>query len=227
MERAVGRELDGYTETHHIIPRCMGGTNEPTNLVKLTYREHFITHWILYRLHPNNKRLAYAFSAMKMDKYGHKKTGWTPSSRQLEELKIAYIKARVGSKHSDETKVKMSDSLIKTFSVRGGSNLGRQFSDDTKQKMRTNKLGRTLSEEDRNAISEGKKEWYKNNPNPRLGKTTKIQKKWDRSKDGLAARMELTKELYYNGTPITEIEKVANISRVTIYKWIKEYNWFR
>lgn len=36
----------GY-EIHHIQPRSMGGTNENSNLVKLTLREHFVAHRLL------------------------------------------------------------------------------------------------------------------------------------------------------------------------------------
>ena len=41
IERAKNRKLEGYVEKHHIIPKCMNGTNEPNNLVDLTAREHF------------------------------------------------------------------------------------------------------------------------------------------------------------------------------------------
>lgn len=36
----------GY-EMHHIIPVSFGGGNEKTNMVKLTYREHFLAHKLL------------------------------------------------------------------------------------------------------------------------------------------------------------------------------------
>ncbi len=40
---------DGYFESHHILPRSMGGTNQKTNLVLLTAREHYIAHLLLVR----------------------------------------------------------------------------------------------------------------------------------------------------------------------------------
>lgn len=52
-----------YTEKHHIIPRCMGGSNDSDNLVRLTAREHFICHWLLWRIFRTNK-MAYAFHMM-------------------------------------------------------------------------------------------------------------------------------------------------------------------
>ncbi len=37
---------DGY-QTHHIIPRCFGGTDSADNLVVLTYKEHRVCHRLL------------------------------------------------------------------------------------------------------------------------------------------------------------------------------------
>ena len=37
---------DGY-QTHHIIPRCFGGTDDSSNLVVLTYKEHRVCHRLL------------------------------------------------------------------------------------------------------------------------------------------------------------------------------------
>jgi hypothetical protein len=57
------RNLD-YCESHHIIPRCMGGTDDPSNLVDMSFREHFLAHWMLYMAYPKNYKLANAFFFM-------------------------------------------------------------------------------------------------------------------------------------------------------------------
>ena len=41
---------DAYYENHHIIPKCLGGSNAPNNLVLLTAREHFICHLLLTKM---------------------------------------------------------------------------------------------------------------------------------------------------------------------------------
>ena len=64
INRAKARHLHEYKEKHHIIPKCLGGSNEPNNLVELTFREHFICHWLLVKIYPNNIKLIYAFSLM-------------------------------------------------------------------------------------------------------------------------------------------------------------------
>lgn len=55
---------DEYVEKHHIVPRCLGGTNNKNNLVSLSYREHFICHWLLCKIHPSNHKLKAAFGKM-------------------------------------------------------------------------------------------------------------------------------------------------------------------
>jgi len=43
------------SEVHHILPRSMGGTNDSENLVRLTVREHFIAHLLLYKMGYNTQ----------------------------------------------------------------------------------------------------------------------------------------------------------------------------
>lgn len=55
--KAKIRSISEYTETHHIIPKCLGGTNDPTNLVKLLPEEHYVAHQLLVKMYPNNYKL--------------------------------------------------------------------------------------------------------------------------------------------------------------------------
>lgn len=41
---------EGYTERHHILPRSLGGGNEPENLVDLTARDHYFAHCCLAKV---------------------------------------------------------------------------------------------------------------------------------------------------------------------------------
>lgn len=50
IDRATSRNILGYTEKHHIIPRSLGGSNDSSNLVALTAKEHFICHLLLTRM---------------------------------------------------------------------------------------------------------------------------------------------------------------------------------
>ena len=46
-------DLSIHYDRHHIVPRSMGGSDDPTNLVKLTDREHFVVHKLLWKIHRN------------------------------------------------------------------------------------------------------------------------------------------------------------------------------
>ena len=50
IDRAQTRLLNCYTERHHIIPKSLGGSNEFSNLVSLTAREHFVCHILLTKM---------------------------------------------------------------------------------------------------------------------------------------------------------------------------------
>lgn len=93
IERAKTRVLVNgtYIENHHIIPKCMGGSNDKQNLVPLTGREHFIVHWLLHRIYPENHKLGVAF--FRSSKVNHVDRQFTPSSRAYEEARIAQSRA--------------------------------------------------------------------------------------------------------------------------------------
>lgn len=52
IERARNRvEVTEAFDKHHIIPRSLGGSDQKTNLVRLTLREHFICHLLLAKIY--------------------------------------------------------------------------------------------------------------------------------------------------------------------------------
>lgn len=77
ITRAQGRALSCYTESHHIIPKCMGGNDDSNNLVDLTPEEHYLAHQLLVKIHPNHPGLT--FAAMTMTQGSHRSNklyGW-------------------------------------------------------------------------------------------------------------------------------------------------------
>lgn len=78
-----------YTEKHHIIPRCMGGGDEESNLAILTPEEHYVAHQLLVKIHPTNRKLLYAAHALsKLHSRNH------PLSRKLSNKKYRWLKRR-------------------------------------------------------------------------------------------------------------------------------------
>ena len=114
VDRAKNRVLESYTEKHHILPRCMNGSDDRDNLVNLTAREHFICHQLLVRIYPENSKLKFALWAMCNMK-SKRQDRYTPSSRIYERVKNEVVKLisekKKGTKVSDEQKRKTSETL--------------------------------------------------------------------------------------------------------------------
>jgi hypothetical protein len=145
IERAKNRTLEGYSEKHHIIPKCMGGKNDISNIVKLTAREHFLCHWLLHEIYPDHRGLAFAFKAMCSFKISIRKFQYTPSSRAIEYATLISNKLRVGLKFSEEHRRKM-----------GESRKGKYHSEEIKRKMKETHKGKKHSEESKRKMSESK-----------------------------------------------------------------------
>lgn len=64
IDRANDRIIVGYKESHHIVPKCLGGLDVEENLVYLTAEEHYVAHLLLVKIYPDNKSLIYAAKMM-------------------------------------------------------------------------------------------------------------------------------------------------------------------
>ena len=111
IERAQNRKLEGYKEKHHIIPRCIGGKDEITNLAELTAREHFLCHMLLCEIYPKENKLKHALFLMAIGKRVKKEKIYIINSRTYERLKKEYSHMLTGKKQSQETKDKKSKTM--------------------------------------------------------------------------------------------------------------------
>lgn len=102
-----------YYESHHIIPKCLGGTGrayqwEHENIVLLTAREHFLCHWLLHRIYPDSRSLLYAFDQMCVISPKFNGNRVIPSSRVVQEILEA--KRRLGK--GEDFKKRMSKRFL-------------------------------------------------------------------------------------------------------------------
>jgi NUMOD3 motif len=161
VSSAQNRDVLGYTEQHHIIPKSLGGSNRKENLVKLTAREHFICHWLLTKMVSETKQkyqMWNAFSCMlyreNSGQARYKITGRVFENIKKEGAKIKSIKfsgihnPMYGVSRSQESKKKQSNSAK-----------GRIVLDSTREKLRKNMLGKSKTESHRNSL---KQSWAKN-----------------------------------------------------------------
>lgn len=137
INRAKTRELTGYFEKHHIIPSCLGGTNDKNNIVKLTAREHFLCHWLLHEIHPSDYKLTYAFDKMSHIKSYSAKL-YVPSSRVIEYARKEMTRLSTGSnnpfygkKHSKEVIDRIKSKVV-----------GYKHSEESRSKMGRSRYGK-------------------------------------------------------------------------------------
>ena len=76
IERGLNRTPPDYYETHHIVPRCMGGLDVPGNLVKLTPEEHYLAHQLLVKINPGVHGLVKAATMMIPGRPSNQLYGW-------------------------------------------------------------------------------------------------------------------------------------------------------
>ena len=91
-DRAKNRHLDSYTESHHIVPRSLGGGDDTDNLVNLTAREHFLCHWILVKMTSGQERhkMLNALRMMRAEKEGQQRYNTKITARVYESIKQEY-----------------------------------------------------------------------------------------------------------------------------------------
>lgn len=154
----------GYTENHHIIPKCLGGTDILENLVNLTAREHFICHWLLTKMVENKKhkyQMWNAFSCMLYrecpNQQRYKVTSKIFENIKKEGSKIKSIKfsgsgnPMYGKTHSEEAIAKIRKTHV-----------GRKKTDQECKNMSLSRLGKAKSESHKNSLKEY---WDKNRKN--------------------------------------------------------------
>lgn len=78
---------EGYKETHHIMPKSFGGSDEPENLIALTAREHFMAHRFLAKIYPKSGMV---HAVYKMACSNRAFNRFKVTNRVYEELRIAH-----------------------------------------------------------------------------------------------------------------------------------------
>ena len=144
IARAKCRTLEGYYEKHHIIPRCMGGSDDLANLVKLSPEEHFVAHQLLVKMYPEVAKLIYAAKMMTISSNNHcrnnKLYGW---------LRRRFIES-ISKPCSEETKLKIG------IANKGKGGRNAIYTDIRRKNVSKQWLGTKRSEKTRLKISEAR-----------------------------------------------------------------------
>ena len=235
-----------YFEGHHILPKCKGGTGTSTraknnpNIVLLTAREHFLAHWLLWKIY-GDRQMALAFHKMMSST---KNTNRITSSRGYEEAREAFRTTNIGNTYgigvkriiSDEQKRKQSEAM--TGLMVGDLNPSKRL--DVRKKISEKLKGKTRSDETKEKIrilvknrpkvkcpycnketdTRNAKKWHFdnciNNPNGHNRETTNFNKN---NTYGCKKIVDIKTNKIFNS--IKEVAAYYNVHSVSITRWIK------
>jgi len=132
------KEILGYSENHHIIPKCLGGTNSKENTIFLTAREHFICHLLLVNMVLGKSKYKMAYALNRMLTFSTKHNRYIPSSK-LYELSRKYRNEAIANTHKGIPE--SVESNLKRSLAQKGIPKG-PMSSKTKQKLSLSKKGK-------------------------------------------------------------------------------------
>jgi len=190
ISSAKSRSASDYVEKHHIIPKSLGGSNDKSNLVNLTPKEHFVCHRLLTRMTEGDARrkMCYAF--------------WIMSNRKIHSpSSIAYAEAKMLMQEQMKTRT-----ITEEFREKCRARLtGKQMYTTTRTALLRANTGRTKTSTEKEKIKISIDEYYKTNINPRVG-----QKRTEEQK----ARMREAKKLSWGRNPLqgTTGKKISRTS---------------
>lgn len=180
----------GYVEKHHIVPRCLGGSSHPSNVVALTAREHFICHLLLTKMLDGlaKHKMQFALNMMLVAQKD-KHLRYTPSSRLYEYARrgnqlaqrskrlSAETRRKIGEAHRNkhvslETRQKISEAKTgkpgtphsaETRAKIAKANTGKTHSTATKDFIGDLHRGKTISKDAKSKMVQTRKQQYMSN----------------------------------------------------------------
>lgn len=167
IKKFRNEKSEGYSEIHHIIPRCIGGSNEKENLIKLPGRYHFVAHLCLAKMYGGKLFIA-AHRMSERLKYNSREYLWlkirhaefiknlNTGKKQTVQQKIKQIEAQSGEKNAFYGKKHTVESKEKISKNHKGT-LGLKYSKETKIKMSKSHKGKIFTSEHCRNLSDSRK----------------------------------------------------------------------
>ena len=222
INRAKNRLLETYTENHHIIPKCMNGSNDIENIVALTPEEHYVAHQLLVKIYPGNHKLIYAAHMMTIGGSTHlrnnKLYGWLRKKWNEE------IKGNTNAKgyiHTKEARKRMSKSKKgKTWDEIYGIKGAKLKKEKTSNSMKGNK--NVLDCKHSKEIKQRQSESMKGEKNPMYGK--KHSKESKRKNSNSHKGLNLGSKWINNGMVEKRISSVE-LEKYLSSGWKLGMNW--
>lgn len=202
---------DVYYESHHILPKCLGGTNTKDNLVLLTAKEHFVCHKLLCKIYTTVPALQFAFWAMCNQK--REGRAYRVGSRDYEEAKKNFQKLssalHLGKVETEETRRK------KARPGKLNGMFGKKHTQEAKDAVAKANTGRIDSKE----TTQKRKESALSRPRHSIETRQKIGRSGERNASAIKLlEVESGRVFSYIG----EAVKILNTTRTKLEKLIRE-----
>jgi len=136
------REIPTHYESHHIVPKCLGGSNTKSNIAKLTLREHFICHLLLTKMYQGEQRQKMFFAFYRLsNRYKQKNSRFYEIAKKQVRYSLSKIhsgktisekhkqairekcRGMVGKKHSSTAIASMKQCKIGNTNAKVGINI--------------------------------------------------------------------------------------------------------
>lgn len=134
-------------DRRHVVPKCIGGTDAPENLIRLSPSDHLFAHVLLGRIH-GGKLAVVAVRMAGMRKYQGRRTR-TRYERLREEVRVGLLGNKLGHINRGRPKTEAHKARI------SAAHQGKKMSEASKQHLSRLKKGGTLTPEHKAKISLG------------------------------------------------------------------------
>lgn len=150
-DRLKQKRAGFYFEGHHIIPKSKGGSGNShrpknnSNIVLLTAREHFLAHWLLWRIYRDRSSSLAFHKMMSANKNQKRKL----SSRGYEEARLSFAETNKGNQFgrgikkvvSEEQKKKQSQIMKGRYCGENNPFYGKKHNEITRKKISESRQG--------------------------------------------------------------------------------------
>lgn len=167
LRSALRKNKEQYFENHHIIPRCLGGSDSSDNLVLLTAKEHFICHHLLTKIYPDSSSLHNAFWLMhnfiSSNQQRYKGTCYTYSYAKHNMSKIMSLRMSANNNFNINKWPSGENNPMYGVHRYGETNpfYGKRHSDYTKEKISKANTGKKRTDEQRQTLRD---QWKQRKP---------------------------------------------------------------
>ena len=212
IDRGKNRILEGYKERHHIIPRCVGGSDDGNNLVDLTPEEHYLAHLLLVKIYDGNYSLVRAAAMMVPKRPSNKLYGWLRRrlSAAMSELQSGIGNSQYGTMWIHNKEIKVCKKIPKNMILPDGWEVGRIIDFDAflkRQEMSNQqKVKPVLTKEQMQQKIKTKHFKFRKTEGYRRAKSIRLYKEFEHSKLSLR-----------------KFAESKNMVPMTLSKWFNEF----